>query len=233
MCWGREDYRVTGAPIESHAWAPASSDLNPHVEVPRGVFASAPPPCTSPWHRPDKRDWWEGFWRESEARWEAAGAGAAGPRTLALLTLALGDLVTTAPSRWEITRGSLDAWPGLADVIGVPSLTMPPPWCVSQGLAAQPDASHPPGLPQANHLVRHPGHAAGGCRHGAFGAASVFALADGVPLGTEGAMGLRPRAVEGRGGGYRSLNCRPVLAPVPVLVLCVRHHCVSIAGTVS
>lgn len=49
--------------------------------------------------RPDKRDWWEGFWKESEARWQTAGAEAAGPKSLAIMTLALGELVVTAPSR--------------------------------------------------------------------------------------------------------------------------------------
>jgi hypothetical protein len=48
---------------------------------------------------PDSRQWWAGFWQESEARWESSGSEAAGQRTLALLLLSLGDLLTTAPSK--------------------------------------------------------------------------------------------------------------------------------------
>lgn len=47
--------------------------------------------------RPDRRDWWAGFWSESEARWgSASGSG------LAMLALSLGDLVDDAPPRsWQ------------------------------------------------------------------------------------------------------------------------------------
>ncbi|GAX80854.1 hypothetical protein CEUSTIGMA_g8289.t1 [Chlamydomonas eustigma] len=51
---------------------------------------------------PDSREWWAGFWQESEARWEKRGSEAAGQRTLAVLSLSLGDLLTTAPSKvWQ------------------------------------------------------------------------------------------------------------------------------------
>lgn len=45
-------------------------------------------------YQPDKRDWWTGFWRESDLRWEGAS-----PRTLGLLLVALAQLLDAPPSK--------------------------------------------------------------------------------------------------------------------------------------
>eukprot|EP00798_Chlamydomonas_sp_ICE-L_P032134 gene32134-16659_t len=48
-------------------------------------------------YRPEEQEWWLGFWNQSDSRWEGATAG-----QLCLMTVALAELVKTAPSRsWQ------------------------------------------------------------------------------------------------------------------------------------
>lgn len=48
-------------------------------------------------YRPEEQEWWLGFWNQSDSRWEGATAG-----QLCLMTVALAELVKTAPSRCAV-----------------------------------------------------------------------------------------------------------------------------------
>ena len=49
--------------------------------------------------------WWDGFWRETDTKWEGAS-----PQLLALTAVALAELVPTAPSRWDRLAVALSQW---------------------------------------------------------------------------------------------------------------------------
>ena len=56
-------------------------------------------------HRPVQEAWWDGFWRETDTKWEGAS-----PQLLALTAVALAELVPTAPSRWDKLAVALSQW---------------------------------------------------------------------------------------------------------------------------